>query len=222
MVSLARPRALTAVTIIAYSIIPLIGLFVFHWDWREILVFYWLGNITAGFAMLRDILRLVKKLEDLSSLEQRANQLAERPAPVQLPAAAGKSIAVAFFIFHFGLFTTVHGVFVFALVNSGAFGLQVTDLEPLNIWGIIGIWLLSAIPYLMVRLITPSPYKTATESISATYRRVATLHLAIIGGAFVIAYFNLPSAAAILLIVINMISDLRAPKRHREETPVVV
>jgi hypothetical protein len=38
-------------------LVPLVGLFFFEWDWREILIFYWLTNITIGVITAIDMIR---------------------------------------------------------------------------------------------------------------------------------------------------------------------
>jgi hypothetical protein len=211
---LAKSRALTAITILAFSIVPLVGILSFGWDWRETIVFYWLGNITAGIVTLTDMARLNTTIFDFSK-SPTASEQQQIQQILPIPPVLSKLFAMGFFTVHFGGFTAVHGFFVFLIATTGAFGIQTAGLEPLNLAAIFGAWSLGALSYIVTRLLSPVPYLAARESINDTYRRVIVLHLGLIGGAFLIAYLQLPAAAAIVLIVFNMVSDLWTLRKMR-------
>ena len=72
-----------ALDVALYLALPLVGLFVWGWDWRPIVLLYWLENITIGGAVFIGLARRART--DAASV---------------FPAG--------FFLMHYGLFTLVH------------------------------------------------------------------------------------------------------------------
>jgi hypothetical protein len=83
----ASRQRLSWYALLAANLAPLIGVFVFGWEARDLLVLYWAENLVVGmYAVLR---------------------MATAPGPTK-----AKVLLIPFFILHFGTFTAVHGAFV--------------------------------------------------------------------------------------------------------------
>ena len=211
-------------TLVAYTALPLVGVLWLGWDWREIVLLYWLENISLGAAMFVTLLRTA-----------RATPVAT-PAPETTPAettptettptdttdpttqhpAAGLMLAF-FFSVHYGMFTLVHGVFVYLLITGGLGPATVTD-RPLNLGGVLLVWAIGGAVQVVAAVIGPLPHKRGTSLMMSAYPRIIVLHLTIILGVFAIIILQWGAAAAIVLIAIHalitvmtwMLSDRRA------------
>jgi len=76
-----------------YLLLPLVGLLWWGWDWRPVVLLYWLENVTVGGVTF-------------IALRRRAAAGGEGPGGFPAP----------FFLMHYGIFTFVHGVFVIVLI----------------------------------------------------------------------------------------------------------
>lgn len=228
MVSLGNSRLLGAVTILAYSVVPLIGVLTMGWDWREILVFYWLGNISAGFSTIIDILHTKVTLRELVPEQKTDDPEVQKaladPSLNTTPPAWVNVAAAIFFTTHYGMFTLIHGIFLFAIVtgNIEGLGVGVTTQTPLPMFAIFLFWLTGAAVQLFVKARQSSQNRSVIDSTKAAYSRMFVLHLSIIFGTFLIVSLQLPAIAAVLLIVVNAIVDLRALRSTRNLSPVTV
>ncbi|MEN9621214.1 MAG: hypothetical protein RL499_1407, partial [Actinomycetota bacterium] len=55
------PLMITRVlTLVAYTALPIVGVLWLGWDWREIVLLYWLENISLGLAMFVTLLRVAR------------------------------------------------------------------------------------------------------------------------------------------------------------------
>lgn len=103
------------VLLVAFNAVPLAGVLFLGWNIATILVLYWLENGIVGLLNVPKIL------------------LAEGPIGGRRPGPFGTAVTsvsgptsrigqAAFFLVHYGIFWTVHGIFVFALPRFAAFG----------------------------------------------------------------------------------------------------
>ncbi len=206
-------RYLLIAAIGAYTITPLAGVLLLSWDWRSVMVFYWLGNISAGLAVVIDMVKLPASLVTLS--RSAAAGPAVAPASPQQAVPAGgvlKLFMIPFFCFHYGTFTLIHGIFLFAIINGG-FGVDVTGLPGLEIGGIIQAWLAGTVVYLIFKLVLPGEKAPIMSLWNRAYGRIIALHLSIVFGVFVIMLLQLPAAVAVLLILINFVIQLLSMKQ---------
>src|SRR5690349_14467835 len=87
----------TAAVLIAANLVPLAGVLFFGWSVFATLLLFWVENvIVGGFNVLRML-------------------WAQPDNPLAWVAKAGM---IPFFIFHYGMFTTVHGLFVLTLFGK--------------------------------------------------------------------------------------------------------
>jgi hypothetical protein len=224
-------------TLVAYTALPLVGVLWLGWDWREIVLLYWLENISLGAAMFVTLLRTARATPVATPAETPAETTPEitpeAPAettpttatettpttatdPTTLHPAAGLMLAF-FFSVHYGMFTLVHGIFVFALITSG-FGITTESDRPLNLGSVLLVWAIGGAVQVVAALIGSLPDKRGTSLMMSAYPRIIVLHLTIILGVFAIIMLQWGPAAAIVLIAFHalitlstwMLSDRRA------------
>lgn len=198
--------------IAAYTLLPLASVLALGWDWREVIILYWLENLTLGAAM---VIRLLRTRGDPGPEPMIINdrRVAQTPKTIGWLAR--------FFVLHYGLFTLVHGVFVF-LIAAGVFsGIATTTsatsmaataaaetgLARIDGPGILIIWIIAGIAQLLIAARGPLPAQRGTALMMSAYPRMIVLHLGVIGGAILIAESGWPPIAAVLLIALHGIVD---------------
>src|SRR3989442_15149815 len=93
----ARRLPPSAVLLLVANAAPLVGVLLHHWTVFAVVLLYWSENvIVGGFNVLRMLFA----------------------QPQQGLAWAMKGFLIPFFCIHYGMFTFVHGVFVFALFGG--------------------------------------------------------------------------------------------------------
>lgn len=196
-----------------YALLPLIGILLFDWDWREVVILYWLENITVGIAAVITILHTTNTAKDADS-EAAALYINNKPIPLHGPAS--RFILAGFFTLHYGLFTLVHGIFVFLIVGGAFTNTASTSPLELPSLGVIFLfWLLTTIVQsaLTLQSSKAGEANSLAKSFSAPYARILVLHVTIFASIFLIAALQLPSAAAIFLIIIHAGSDWLTHRR---------
>lgn len=139
----------SAVVLLIANAIPLVGVLFLGWSLWTILVLYWLENGIVGFWNVPKILlaqgsfmptlpalppdsALAATRDPVQATALRSAWQQAREAQARASAAnprigglggAGRTVLAVFFVFHYGLFWFVHGVFIFTLpLFLGAFG----------------------------------------------------------------------------------------------------
>ncbi|CAN5667017.1 hypothetical protein BH23DEI1_BH23DEI1_10580 [soil metagenome] len=220
--STTPPNAWAPVALVLVNAIPLVGVLVFGWRLFDLMLLYWLENGVIGVFTV------------LKILARRASPNARDPQGV--PAGAlGKLIVACFFTVHYGIFWSVHGVFVLTLFG-GVLGSLPTavgavpfyappDFQPVSSLAAAGTLAL-ALASLFVshgasyvtnflgrgedRTLTP------VALMAQPYARVFVLHATLIGGGFVVLLLGSPVAALLLLVALKTGVDLAAHLReHR-------
>ena len=211
-----RGRRLTpsAVVLIGANLVPLVGVLFLGWTLFATLLLFWLENVTVGvFSVLQ--------------------MLAARPRE---PLAWGaKLFMVPFFIFHYGMFTTVHGVFVMSLFGNAPIrgfptpavfyhAVQATGVGAAALAFVLSHGVSFALNY-----IGGGEYRSANLALlmSRPYGRVMVLHAVILLGGFLVQLVGSPVPALALLVVLKTGLDLGAHLREHQPaveppaTPVV-
>jgi hypothetical protein len=101
----------SGVLLILVNILPILGVIFWGWNASDVIVLYWIENIVVAIYTILRIL-FAQNPSYNSAISEDGKQSVK---------SYGINIFLAiFFIFHFGIFTLVHGVFVglFALRNS--------------------------------------------------------------------------------------------------------
>jgi hypothetical protein len=193
----------TVLVMILANLIPLAGVVVLGWQVFPLMLLFWIENVIVG------IINVIKML------------MAE---PGNRKAWASKVAMVPFFCFHYGMFTLVHGIFVFALfggllTDDPASGIEATPGLIDNfglIWAVGGIALSHIISF-FVNYVGHREYMTSTVQglMMQPYGRVIILHMTILGGGFLMMLLGSPVWGLVLLISIKIVIDVVAhTKEH--------
>lgn len=205
-IDLRLPRLTpSGVVLILANLFPLAGVLFFGWSLFATLLLFWVENVIVGvFSVLQ--------------------MLTARPRD---PAAWALKVGmIPFFIFHYGMFTTVHGIFVLSL-----FGDQPAKVSPspaaflhaVQATGIAGAAAALALSHavsFILNYIGSGKYLTAElpALMSRPYGRVMVLHVVILLGGFLVQSLGSPVPALALLVVLKTGLDLGA--HVREHRPV--
>lgn len=193
---MTTPRAVRLLPIVVFALLPAVGILLLGWDWREVLIVYWLENVSLGVAMVIRLLRAARA--DAREGGSMVN---------------GVTLTL-FFCAHYGLFTIVHGVFVF-VIASGAFsgladraGGDPRSGTPIAWTSLLIVWVIGAAAQVGWALFGPPPATRGRRLMMTAYPRIMVLHVAILGGVFLIVWLGLPAAAALLLVALHAIVDV--------------
>lgn len=203
----ARPLVSTA-ALVVFNFIPLWGVLFHGWDVFTVLLLFWFESfIIGGF----NIARMAIARGDGGSVAN--GHLA-------------KLFLIPFFIVHYGIFLSVHGLFIFTLFGArGPFATppgQVTgvDGQPLallpNTSGIeiafafLGLCVSHGVSF-VTNYVGRGEYRTATvrELMMQPYGRVVVLHLTVLFGGIAVSMFGAAKPAIALLALLKIGMDLR-------------
>lgn len=215
-------RAIPVLLLVAVNLVPLFGVLLFGWSLFSILVLYWVENGIVGFFNVFKIWLARRPVSDGTGFTVNG-----RPA-----GAWGKAFLVPFFVFHYGIFWVVHGVFVilaFGVFGGMLFGAREVepfvgfrDFDERGVAIAVAALFLSHGVSFVVNFLGRREYEEVSpdEQMAQPYSRVVVLHLTILGGGFLAAYLGAPLASLVVMVLLKIGLDLRAHLReHREETP---
>jgi len=192
-------KPVSAWVLVAANLVPVAGVLAWNWSVFALIALFWMENVIVGvFFALRMLL-----------------------ADPREPALwAAKLFLVPFFCFHYGMFTAIHGVFVFALFGGKAYdphGLEV--LEPamraardLGLWLPLAALLASHGFSFLWNYLWRGEFRRGkiTELMARPYGRVVVLHLAIILGGIGTLALGSPLWALLVLLALKIGLDLKA------------
>jgi hypothetical protein len=194
------------------NLIPAWGVLMLGWEVFPLVLLFWLENVIIGAL-------------------NAARMLCVDPGDAG--GWAAKLFMVPFFCFHYGLFTYVHGAFVFALFGGEAGYHTGNPFDTLDSAGLAVAELGLGLPVLALaashlfsflwNYILRGEYRTASlsEQMMKPYSRVVALHIGILGGGFLITLLGSPKWSLLLLIVLKTIFDLHAHlTEHRANAKV--
>jgi hypothetical protein len=200
-------KPVSAWVLVAANLVPLAGVLFWDWDVFPLLVLFWMENVLLG------VLNVLKML------------LAD---PADLALWAGKLFMAPFFCFHYGMFTAVHGVFVFAFFGARRYDARGLDvIEPAlgaardyGLWLPAGVLLASHGFSFLWNYLYRGEFRRAklAELMAQPYGRVVVLHLTILFGGFGAMLLGSPLWALLLLIGLKIGLDLRAHVKEHSRT----
>jgi len=205
-VSRAAPRdrpAVSAIALIAANSIPLFGVIFLGWRVFPILLIYWIENVVVG---VFNVLRIL---------------FADPGQPVLWIA---KALMVPFFCVHYGLFTTVHGVFIFAMFGEGAARHLTPSVATVSAavrangigFAVLALVASHAVSFVWNYLIGGEFRNVSLGRLMVQpYERVVVLHIVIIAGGAAAAALGSPLAALVVLVGIKTTLDVAAHNRER-------
>jgi hypothetical protein len=195
----ALEKPLSAWVLVLANLVPLVGVLFWGWNVFALLALFWMENVVVGlFFALR--------------------MLCADPADAAL--WLGKLFMVPFFCFHYGMFTAIHGAFVFMLFGEGGYrvdGLQL--LEPAaraasayGLWLPIAALMASHLFSFLWNYLYRGEFRSAQlpALMAQPYGRVAVLHVAIILGGFGAMALGSPVWALLVLLAMKIGLDLKA------------
>ncbi len=201
----------SATVLVAANLVPLAGVALFGWDVFAVVFLFWLENVFVG---LFNVLRMLW-------IERGA----ERQPVVKIA-------LIPFFIIHYGLFTGVHGVFVFALFGQAGSISGFPTVENVidvivahRLWiAVLALALSHGFSFIR-NYVAAQEYRRVTlqQLMAQPYSRVVVLHMTILLGGFLVMALQLPGIAVVLLVALKIGIDLRAHLReHRTLQPASV
>ncbi len=192
--------------LIGANLVPLVGVLFFRWEVFPIVFVFWLENVIVGAFNVLKILT------------------APAPNPASLTA---RFVLAPFFTFHYGLFCFVHGVFVMVLfgrdvVPTHAFpgpALMLETVSRLGLWwAVAGLAASHGVSFVSNYLRGGERLRTSMlQLMQQPYGRIVVLHLAILGGGFLIMALGSPWYGLALLVLLKMGLDLRAHLAERRK-----
>ena len=209
MTTSSKPLSLSAFAgIVAFNVFPIIGVWYLGWKSFDLIFLYWFENVIIGvFTVLRFLVR-----------------------PYQHPLDILRVLLfVPFFTFHYGMFCTVHGIFVMMLFGKGYVQNMGHDLMDVyaqafyllhNISLMVGALSLLALQafYWIYDIVKSGFGDTDLKQLMvAPYRRIVILHLSIIGSGFALAFLNEPLSGLILLVVLKTTMDVYFWRHDKEK-----
>jgi uncharacterized membrane protein len=196
----------SVILLVVANLVPFYGVFFSHWKVFPILILFWMENVVIG------IFNVFKML--LASPTKPSNWLT-------------KILIIPFFCFHYGIFTLVHGIFVFAFF--GDFLVSDTNLSNKDLvfqtignfqlgWAILALFLSHALSF-AINYIGKGEYKQANVDnlASQPYLRVFIMQVTIIAGGFLATSFGSPVFALLVLIFLKTFIDIQAHLREHKQ-----
>ncbi len=201
----------SVIALLLANLVPAFGVLFLHWEVFPLMFLFWSENVIVGAI---NVLKMLTASPD---------------SPVSW---AGKLFIIPFFCVHYGMFTFVHGIFVVALFGGGlAHGAgfpgpdtfwRIAHEQHLG-WAILGLAISRAISF-GTNYLGNGEYKRASlqQLMAQPYGRIVVLHLAILGGGFLMLALHSPTVGLLLLVALKIAFDLRghfAERRKFSDTP---
>ncbi|HXR04481.1 MAG TPA: DUF6498-containing protein [Verrucomicrobiae bacterium] len=196
----------SVIALVLANLVPVFGVLFFHWAVFPLMFLFWSENVIIG------ALNVLKML------------LANPESPVSW---AGKVFLIPFFCVHYGMFTFIHGVFVIALFGGGLRqyrGFPTPETfwhiaqENYLGWAILGLAISRGISFVANYLVN-GEYRRASlqQLMQQPYGRIVVLHLAILGGGFLMMALHSPELGLLLLVALKIAFDLRGHFAERKK-----
>lgn len=183
--------------IILSGLYPVIGVMYFGWDIQTILFLYWFENIIAGFWNIQKM-----RIAELPI----ANKDFVTPSDREYSIVEKNMMIIMAFIFHFGIFTFAHGMFLkFVFLKDF---LLTISLIP----AILATFTSYGLDYFF-NYIKKKEYMfvSSDEQMKEPYVRIIVMHLTIIFGAFLITKVGETNIwPLIVLVLLKVIIDVVA------------
>jgi Family of unknown function (DUF6498) len=200
-------KPLSAWVLVLANLLPLAGVLLWGWDAFALVALFWMENVVIGaFFVLR-----------MLSLDPRDPAL-----------WVAKLFVVPFFCVHYGMFTAIHGSFVFHLLGGKDY--QTHGLLPLDaaaraaadfhLWLPLAVLVASHLFSFLWNYLYRGEFRRAElmRLMAQPYGRVVVLHVAIIFGGFAAAMLGSPLWALLVLLALKIGLDLKAHVKEHSKT----
>jgi hypothetical protein len=219
------------VALVVANLVPLFGVLFGDWSLFLLLVMYWIESGIVGAINVAKI--AMARGQDTGNTFTFGTTL----GGATLSGTAGRVLLIPFFIFHYGVFWVVHGVFVLALpifmgigstiftqpAGVPAFGLEeLGTIEPRGVLiATVGLAISHVISF-FVNYVGRGEYLTVSPGAQmfSVYGRVTVLHLTILVGALAVGVLGTPLGALIVFVLGKIAVDLSFHLRERRRAPL--
>jgi len=207
--------SVSLIILILVNLLPIFGVIYAGWDVFEIVALYWFENVVIG------LVNVLKIITCCPGSHRSAGTAIE----------ISKLFKIPFFTIHYGGFCFVHGIFVFGLLgpknkegghgdpfeNMGHWFSSFVNTDV--IWFVLAI-VASHIFSFFKNYIGENEYTRSTPDklMNAPYGRVVVLHLAIIGGGFIVQKLGSSVGMLILIIIGKIIIDAKLHIKAHHKT----
>ena len=202
------------------NLLPVIGVLWFGWDVGSVVVLYWVENLIVG---VYTVLRMLTA------------------------GGVHALFKIAFFCLHYGIFCAIHGMFVLKLTGFAGIGpaaavayswpgplvviekfitlsQQILAAAPGQfVWACIALLISHGASFLLL-FIGQQEFRhtTVNRLMTAPYRRITVLHIAVIAGGFLVRQLNSPLGLLLALVALKTGMDIMLHIRsHRKAGPAV-
>lgn len=200
-------KPVSAWVLVAANLVPLAGVLFWGWDAFALIALFWMENVVVGVFFV-------------------ARMLCADPRDPALWAA--KLFMVPFFGFHYGMFTAIHGVFVFDMLGGKRYDVQgLWVLEPAaraaadyGLWLPVAVLVASHFFSFAWNYLVRGEFRRAkmSELMTKPYVRVVVLHVAIILGGIGAMALGSPLWALLVLLAMKIGLDLKAHVKEHSAT----
>ena len=181
-----------------FNLLPVLSAAVFGWHALPLMLLYWFENVILG------VLNAVKMV--IAGL-----------ATHNMVSVASLLFIVPFFIFHYGMFCAVHGIFLFILFGSdnligNDFAIEelprrvfdILSATPFGWWNLVLLVAFHVI-YFLVDWVGNGRWRGVEPGVQmfAPYGRVVVVHITIIVGGFLVLILHQPLLAVLLLALLK-------------------
>jgi len=195
----------SVILLVLANLLPVAGVIWWGWSVISVMLLFWLENVIVG---ILNIPRIV-----FASGEDNARAYF----------FFSRVFTAAFFTVHYGLFTFVHGAFVFSMFGGEAY----REPSPHQVWQLImqeqlywavAALLTSHLASLLLNYFIAGEYRTATvkQMMKKPYGRIVVLHMGIIFGGILLDILSAPLAGLVVLLLIKNIFDVRSHIREHQ------
>ncbi len=230
----ASPQSATLswLPIVLGNLMPLATVLFFQWGALDVVFLFWLENGVIGlfnvlkmalarpdFQTVGDFVRGFagkRYQERLSRVPEETQRRWEMPAPSYLLVGV-KCFLVPFFVVHYGMFMTVHLMFILFFLGGkpGSDPLEaLPSLANFEMALALGFFVAEH-GYLFYRDFWrggEARQSHPAKLMFAPYPRVVVMHLAILFGGFLVVFLSLPQTMAVVLVVLKIALELAQPR----------
>lgn len=197
----------SSLALVVANLVPLVGVFYLGWDAFSLVLLFWLENLIIGFF---NILRMAT-------------------AQGNSPGTIGrKFFFIPFFTFHYGFFTLVQGVLLFAIFGKGA-GFDSPQLEKIPMvawqqvlamglsWSLLAMLASHGVSF-AVNTLAGGEYKRAKveQLMGRPYGRIMIMQITVLIGAFLAQMTGNHRWALVVLVAAKLIVDLHSHRKERD------
>lgn len=178
------------------NLVPLPGIYLLDWDLFSVLFFYWLES---GIVGLYNIPRMWMA---------KSSSQGSRPGPAP---RSHRTSGTIFFLIHYSGFMTGHGFFIFVMLSPVSISLTTV------IMGVAALTLSHGVSF-AVNFVGHREFERVTfaEQMVAPYRRIVTMHIAIIATGFLLSLIGQPSITLAILVLLKIVIDFIAHRREHQ------